>query len=160
MKLDASEFRRIMGHFATGVTVVSSRDIEQHAPCALTVNAVASVAVEPMLVLVCIEHAADSHDCIIESGVFSINILAADQERLSRRFATWEAERKFEGIAYRAEATGAPVLDGVLAWLDCRIRATHPGGDHTIVVGEVEAGDARSGSPLIYFRSGYTQLNP
>lgn len=160
MNLDRAEFRRVMGHFATGVTVVASRRPADDLPVALTANAVASVSLDPMLVLVCIEKDADSHDALLESGVFSINILADDQERLARRFASWDIDRKFEGIAFRTEATGAPVLEAVLAWVDCRVAATHPGGDHTIVVGRVLTGDAREGTPLVYYRGGYGRLVP
>lgn len=160
MRLDRSEFRRVMGHFATGVTIVAARRPADDAPVALTANAVASVSLDPMLALACIERAADSHDVLLESGAFSINILAEDQERLAHRFASLEGDRKFEGVAYRAEATGSPVLEDVLAWVDCRIVATHPGGDHTIVVGEVVAGDAEAEPPLVYYRGGYARLAP
>ncbi|MFW6080244.1 MAG: flavin reductase family protein [Gemmatimonadota bacterium] len=158
--LDTAEFRRVMGHFATGVTVVGTRRPSDDLPCALTANAVASVSLDPMLVLVCVDRSADSHDCLLDSGIFSINILAEDHERYARRFSSWDIERKFEGIAYRTETTGAPVLAGVLGWVDCRVVGTHPGGDHTIVIGEVVAGDAdpRVGTPLIYYRSGYARL--
>lgn len=156
---DSSEFRRIMGHFATGVSVVGTVEPEGGRPCALTANAVASVSLNPMLVLVCVEKASDTHDCLLESGCFSVNILGEDQERLARRFADFDTKVKFEGVAYRTESTGAPVLEDVLAWLDCNTRETFPGGDHTIVVGEAAAGDARAGgSPLVYYRSGYGRL--
>jgi flavin reductase (DIM6/NTAB) family NADH-FMN oxidoreductase RutF len=159
MPIDPSEFRRIMGHFVTGVTVVASRTATG-APCGLTANAVTSVSLDPPLVLVCIDRGADSHDCIRESGFFSVNILDADQERYGRRFANWEADVKFAGIGYRSEVTGAPVFEDALAWVDCRIWATYPGGDHTIFVGEVVAGDAREGTPLVYYRSGFGRFVP
>lgn len=160
MSIEPSEFRRIMGHFVTGVTVVASRHPESGDACGLTANAVASVSLEPPLVLVCVEQGADSHDCIRDSGFFSINILAAHQERLSRRFASWDVKEKFAGVAYHNEATGAPVLDDALAWVDCRVWASYPGGDHTIFVGEVVMGDAREGVPLLYYRGGYGRFVP
>ncbi len=158
--MDAAEFRRIMGHFATGVTVVTSRDAAGGTPCGLTVNTVTSVSLRPTLVLVCVEQGADSHDCIRGSGYFAINILTSDQERLSRRFAGWDVDEKFAGVAYRTEATGAPILEDAMGWLDCRVRADYPGGDHTIFVGEVVAGDVRDEAPLIYFRGGYGRFTP
>jgi flavin reductase (DIM6/NTAB) family NADH-FMN oxidoreductase RutF len=159
MPIDPSEFRRIMGHFVTGVTVVASRTPTGE-PCGLTANAVTSVSLDPPLVLVCIDRGADSHDCIREAGFFSVNILDADQERYGRRFASWDMDVKFAGIRYRSEATGAPVLEDALAWVDCRVWATYPGGDHTIFVGEVVAGDAREGTPLLYYRSGFGRFVP
>lgn len=159
MSLDASEFRRVMGRFVTGVTVVATRRPADDHPCALTANAVASVSLDPPLVLACIEEESDTHDCLIESDIFSINILAEDQEQLARRFASDDvAERKFDGIAYHTETTGSPILDDALAWVDCRVAAAHPGGDHTIVVGEVVAGGARRGAPLLYYRSRYGRM--
>jgi len=160
MSFDEAEYRRILGHFVTGVTVVATVDPETGAPCGLTANAVASVSLEPPLVLACVERVADSHDCIAESGAFSVNVLDADAERISRRFASQAAERKFAGVAYRTETTGAPVLEHALAWIDCRVWAEYDGGDHTIFVGEVLDGDARDGTPLAYYRGGYGRVMP
>lgn len=137
---------------------MSAADPENGAPRGLTANAVASVSLDPPLVLACVEHGADTHDCIERAGAFAISILGADDEVYARRFADYPADRKFNGIAYRAEVTGAPVLDEALAWVDCRLWATYDGGDHTIFVGEVVAGDAEDGSPLLYFRGGYGRL--
>lgn len=159
MSLEHAEFRRVMGHLASGVTVVAGRD-DGGQPCGLTASAVASVSLEPTLVLVCIERGADSHDAIVGGGSFSISVLAHDQERIARRFAEVAQEEKFVGMPWREENSGAPVLDGALAWLDCRVWATYPGGDHTIVVGEVLAGNAREGAPLLYYRGGYGRFTP
>jgi len=156
--IDAAEFRRIMGHLATGVAIITARDPASGEPCGLTANAVASVSLEPPLVLACVEHGADSHDCIESYGRFTINVLAMDQESLARRFAELPAERKFDGVGYRTARTGAPVLDEALAWVDCTVWAAYPGGDHTIFVGEVQAGDAREAEPLVYFRGGFGRL--
>jgi flavin reductase (DIM6/NTAB) family NADH-FMN oxidoreductase RutF len=159
MPLDPSEFRRILGHWVTGVAVVAARTT-QGQPCGLTANAVASLSLDPPLVLACIDLTADSHDCIRAAGAFSINVLAADGERLARRFAAWDLEDKFLGIPHRVEITGAPVLDDALAWVDCRLREAVPGGDHTIFIGEVLTGEAREGTPLLYYRSGYGRFVP
>lgn len=155
--LEAAEFRRVLGHFATGVTVVTSTGPDG-AVSGLTASAVASVSLDPPLVLVCIDRAANTHDPIEASGVFAINVLDEGGEALARRFATYPGPEKFEGIAYRAEVTGAPVLDDALAWVDCEITDVYEGGDHTIYVGMVVAGDARDGAPLLYFRGGFGRL--
>jgi flavin reductase (DIM6/NTAB) family NADH-FMN oxidoreductase RutF len=158
--IDAIEFRRVMGHFATGVTIVTTHDPAGR-PCGLTANAVCSVSIRPTLVLVCVEHDADSHDCIRSSGIFAVNVLAQEGgESLARRFSAWEVEEKFRGVAYREELTGAAVLQDALAWLDCRVVEAHQGGDHTIFLGEVVAADAREGSPLVYYRGGYGRFVP
>lgn len=157
--MESSEFRRILGHWVSGVSVVATKK-DADTLCGLTANAIASVSLVPPLVLVCVERGADSHDCIRTAGFFSISVLSSDQERIARRFATWEVDTKFEGLAFHEEVTGAPVLDDALAWVDCRVHAEYPAGDHTIFVGEVVAGDAREGAPLIYYRGGYGRITP
>jgi flavin reductase (DIM6/NTAB) family NADH-FMN oxidoreductase RutF len=159
MGMDSAEFRRILGHWVTGVSVVTARG-DADVPYGLTANAFCSVALEPSLVLVCVEKVADSHNAIRHAGHFAVNVLASDQERIARKFAQQHFSQKFTGIGFHTEATGAPVLDDALAWVDCRIRAAHEGGDHTIYVGEVLAGDAREGSPLLYYRGGYGRFTP
>ncbi|CAN5612077.1 flavin reductase family protein [soil metagenome] len=159
MAVESAEFRRILGHWTTGVAVVSTVT-EDGAPRGLTASAVASVSLQPPLVLVCVERRADTHEYISSAGFFSISILPQSAERIARRFAGDATDAKFDGIAYHSEATGAPVLDDALAWIDCRVRFVHDGGDHTIFVGEVLAGDAREGEPLVYYRSGFNRLLP
>ncbi|MGH7480513.1 MAG: flavin reductase family protein, partial [Longimicrobiales bacterium] len=156
MSIDTAEFRRVLGHFVTGVTVVTARAPETDEPVGLTVNAVASVSLDPALVLVCVERDAVSHDPIRDAGTFTINVLDAEQESLSRRFSADDAtpSDKFRGVGWKA-AAGGPVLEDALAWLDCRLWAHYPGGDHSIFVGEVLQGDAREGTPLLYYRGGY-----
>jgi len=155
--LDSSEFRRILGHWVTGVGVVSARSPDGR-PCGLTANAVSSLSLVPPLVLVCVEHVSDTHACILSARAFALSMLRQDQERLARRFAAYDIEEKFEGVAFREELTGSPVLEDALAWLDCRLWAAYEGGDHTIFVGEILAGDAREGTPLAYYRSGFAGL--
>jgi flavin reductase (DIM6/NTAB) family NADH-FMN oxidoreductase RutF len=158
--IDDTEFRRVLGHFATGVTVATTRD-RRGTPCGLTVNSFCSVSLRPPLVLICVETDADSHDCIRDAGIFAVNVLGEDRgESLSRRFSSWGIEDKLEGIAYLEESTGAPVLEQALAWVDCRVTAEFPGGDHTIFLGEVVAADAREGTPLLYYRGGYGRFVP
>lgn len=157
--MDSSEFRRILGHWATGVSVVGARTAEG-AVYGLTANAVTSVSLEPALVLTCVETGADTHNAIAAAGAFSINMLSAQQETLARRFAADDVTAKFEGVGWRTEVTGAPVLEDVLAWLDCTVWAQYPAGDHTIYVGEVQAGNARDGLPLVYYRGGFGRFMP
>jgi len=157
--LTKEHFRRVMGQFATGVTVVTTRlGDEVHG---LTANAVCSVSLEPLLVLVCVDHAADTHALLEESGVFAVNILSHDQEDLSRLFAgpTEEKAGRLEALGYRTAVTGAPIIDGCLAYLDCRVVAAYPGGDHTIFVGQVEEAEiGEDASPLLFFRGHYTTV--
>ena len=157
--MDIPEFRRILGHWASGVAIVTTCDADGRA-CGLTANAITSLSLEPLLVLVCVEKNADTHDCIRRSRSFAVNILGHDGERIARRFSVWEIDRKFDGLAYHAEQTGSPVLDDALAWIDCRLHTEYEGGDHTIFIGEVVAGDAVQGAPLLYYRGGYGRFTP
>ena len=158
--IDTSEFRRVMGHFATGVAVVTTLRPDG-TPCGLTASAVCSVSLAPTLILVCVARDADTHDCIEERGVFAVSVLEERKgETLARRFADVDAGDKFRGVAFREERTGAPVLDDALAWLDCRVAQRCPGGDHTVFVGEVLAADNVEGTPLLYYRGGYGRFAP
>lgn len=159
MSIEEAEFRRVLGHLVTGVTVVASR-APDGSPRGLTANAVASVSLDPSLILVCVERDADTHDVIADSRAFAVSVLGQQDEVLARRFATYDTEAKFNGIAHREEVTGAPILEKALAWADCRLWATYDGGDHTIFVGEVMDADADDGPPLVYFRGGYGRLAP
>jgi flavin reductase (DIM6/NTAB) family NADH-FMN oxidoreductase RutF len=158
--IDTSEFRRVLGHFPTGVSIVTTRDGSGR-PCGLTVNAFASVSLEPTLVMVCVEKSSDSHGCIHASGVYAVNVLEeAKGEALSRRFATYGVEDKFRGVAYHEAKTGSPVLEAALAWVDCRVAESLSVGDHTVFIGEVLEADAREGRPLVYYRGGYGRFEP
>lgn len=154
MSIDSSEFRRILGHWASGVAIVTARTPDG-APCGLTANAISSLSLDPPLVLTCVERTSDTHDCILSRRAFAICVLDADGERIARRFASAQAAEKFDGIAYRDETTGSPILDDALAWVDCELYANYDGGDHSIFVGRVLQGDARDAAPLLYYRSGY-----
>jgi flavin reductase (DIM6/NTAB) family NADH-FMN oxidoreductase RutF len=156
MAIEKNELRRVMGHFATGVTVITTlrKSGELHG---LTANAFTSVSLVPPLVLVCVDKKADSYPCFDESKVFTVNILAADQEAISRRFAVSGGE-KFQGIAYRDGANGAPILEGSLGYIECRVTTAIDGGDHTIYLGEVEQAETREAKPLLFFRGGYREI--
>ena len=154
MTIDRDLFRRVLGHFVTGVTVITTRDAAGR-PAGLTANAFASVSLDPPLVLVCVDRGSDTHDIIAGSRVFAVNVLAAAQEAVARRFADDDRERRFDGLGWSEGRSGAPLLDGVLAWIDCRLHATAEGGDHTIYIGEVVDAAARDGTPLLFYRGGY-----
>jgi len=156
MPVDASEFRRILGHWTSGVAVVATVD-RAGTPHGLTASAIASVSLDPPLALVCVERSSDTHDLIRDRGFFTISVLAQDDERVARQFASDESD-KFRGVAWHAATSGAPIVDSALAWLDCTVHAQYDGGDHTIFVGLVTAGNAREAEPLAYYRGGYHRL--
>jgi flavin reductase (DIM6/NTAB) family NADH-FMN oxidoreductase RutF len=153
---DPQELRRVMGLFATGVTVITTRDA-QHRPFGLTANAVTSLSLEPPLLLICVDRKAETHPHFLDSRCFVVNILAADQEELSRRFAKSGGD-KFEGLPHSRNQAGVPILEGTLAHLECAIQETLEGGDHVIHIGRVEHAEARGGSPLCYFQGKYRRL--
>ncbi len=139
MAIEQDCFRQVMGHFATGVTVVTTRS--QKTLAGLTVNAFCSVSLNPPLVLICVDLTSTTRPVIRESGVFAVNMLTDKQEYLSRCFATSSAER-YEGFchaSYHVAATGAPIIDNTLAFIDARVVAEYPGGDHVIFLGQVVA---------------------
>jgi flavin reductase (DIM6/NTAB) family NADH-FMN oxidoreductase RutF len=156
--VDPDLFRGTLSNWASGVTVVTSRagdDVR-----GMTASAFCSLSLDPPLVLVCIDKSAIMHDFVVKSNNFAINVLARDQEDVSRACASRRVEesRRLEGIPYHEEATGSPVLDHAIAYLDCRVENAFEGGDHTIFVGRVEAAGARDGEPLLYFRSAYRSI--
>jgi flavin reductase (DIM6/NTAB) family NADH-FMN oxidoreductase RutF len=155
--VDPDTFRSVLGRFATGVTVITTVDPagRDHG---MTVSAFCSLSLEPPMVLVCIDRGATMHDRLVEGTPFVVNVLAAGQEPLSRRFASGNPDDRFVGIGFGRSAGGAALLDDVLAWLECRVAARHPGGDHTIVVGQVDRAGSRQERPLLYYRSGYATL--
>ena len=142
-----------MSRLVTGVALVTSRF--EGSAHGLTVNAVSSVSLNPPLVLVCLDRNGKSHDPIIGSRAFAVSVLGRDQEELAHRFARGTRRARFAGVEFRDAASGSPVLRDALAWLDCAIRAVHPAGDHSIVVGEALTCGAVEGDPLVFFRSGY-----
>lgn len=159
MPVDQLEFRRVMGHFATGVTVISTHD-RAGGLFGLTANAVASVSLRPPMVLVCVDKQSDSHGSVAVSEVFAVNILSHRQETLSRRFAKSGGD-KFAGIGYRLGVSGAPILEDTLAHLECRLLHAFDAGDHTIYVGEaIDVATGRAEEPLLFFRGGYRNTAP
>ena len=156
MSVEEAEFRQALGHFAAGVTVVTSK-LDDGEMAGITVTAFSSLSLEPPLVLVCIDKRARIHDRLKVGGNYAVNMLAEDQEVVSRRFASREPNA-FSETGHTEGVTGAPIFHDALAVLECRIVDLLPGGDHTIVVGQVEATRVREGKPLLYFRGGYGQI--
>src|SRR5690242_7715452 len=140
---DPALFRQLLGRFATGVTVVTTRD-QAGRPVGMTASSVASVSLHPPLVLVSVDQANDMHPALVAATRFVLNVLAADQEAISRRFAAEHADR-FDGIGYRESRHALPVLDGVLASIECDKQAHAPGGDHTVFFGLVTGGSVSEG---------------
>lgn len=145
------KFRKVMGHFATGVTVVTAQS-QAKEPVGLTVNAFTSVSLDPPLILVCIHREADAHDVLVHSGRFVVNLLQRDQETLALRFAKRDPLDRFRGLELIMGSMGAPLLPDALGWLQCSVRHVYPGGDHSIIVGEVMECEARDASPLLFHR--------
>lgn len=123
----------------------------------MTVSAFCSVSLQPPLVLICIEKTASVYDALTSAPGFVVNILSAKQEQIARRFSIVDIDR-FEGVGFSRTQNGIAVLDDVLGIIECRKFALHDAGDHTIILGEVEATRAENGSPLLYYRGGYAQL--
>jgi flavin reductase (DIM6/NTAB) family NADH-FMN oxidoreductase RutF len=157
MPISQEEFRTALGHFASGVTVVTAKSANNEL-FGITVSAFSSLSLDPPLVLICIDRSASLHDELKTGRHFAVNILAADQETVSRRFASKGVDR-FEGIGFREGAAGTPLLDGALASIECEIVSEYPGGDHSIIVGRVDSASVIDGKPLAYFRGGYVQLS-
>ena len=153
MPIETSLFRRVMGSFASGVTVVTS--MEGKEPRGFTASAISSLSLEPRMLLVCVNRLSTTLDIIKASGTFVVNVLSAQQQEVAQQFATRTTNR-FDGVRWRmGTATGAPVIDGSLAYAECRLTDTCPGGDHVIIMGEVLSGDAHEAEPLLYFRGRY-----
>ena len=155
MTFDSQKQRKIMGHFATGVTVVTTDGpAGSHG---MTANAVASLSLDPPLVLVAVDKRAALLEYLLKNRCFAVNILRLDQEDLSRRFAA-AGPKNFSDLNITTAVTGSPVLVDGLAFLDCRVHDILPGGDHDIFVGEILAGEYQGGEPLLYFSGRYRRL--
>jgi flavin reductase (DIM6/NTAB) family NADH-FMN oxidoreductase RutF len=151
------EFRSVMGHFATGVTVVTTAHNGEVR--GMTANSFTSVSLEPISVLVCVNREAITHRILTASGAFCVNVLTAEHEALSRSCARPDTpEAELQGIRYHRGETGSPILDDALAYLDCRVAGSFEFGTHTIFIGEPIDCAFSHGTPLIYYRSSYTQL--
>lgn len=154
--------RSMMGRFATGVTVVAARTGPLLA--GMTANAIATVSIDPPLMVAILGQRSETHRAILESHSFAVSVLSVEQRPLAECFAqptTADKLNRFCGAAWHEAETGSPILDGAIAYFDCRLVERHPGGDHTLFIGEiVSAGFEETGEPLLYFGSGYRQLAP
>jgi len=156
VSIEQAEFRHALGHFASGVTVITT--YHQGQPHGSTVSSFCSLSLDPPLILVSIDLRATLHDLIAESGSFAVNILSEQAEALSRHFARHTPD-KFSGVPYTPGTFGLPLLHEALAQLECRLVNRYPGGDHAIFIGEVIATHTRSDrQPLLYYRSSYGRL--
>jgi len=160
MSLDAGEFRKAMGNFATGVTILTL-DLEGDVH-GMTANAFASVSLDPMLVLVCVDRRAATHAHLQAKKRFGINVLCEDQRVISEYYAsherTHERAEQEAGARFDRTALGTPMLRGALAYLECRLHSAQDAGDHTIFIAEVEDAVVREGQPLIFFRGKYRRV--
>jgi flavin reductase (DIM6/NTAB) family NADH-FMN oxidoreductase RutF len=156
LSVTPDEFRSVLGRFPSGVTVVTTKG-GNGSDEGMTVSAFCSLSLEPPLVLICIEKTASAYEALTMSAGFVVNILSAGQEQIARRFAIVDIDR-FEGVGYSRSQNGVAVLDDALGLIECSTVARHEAGDHTVIVGEVEAARAGTGAPLLYYRGGYAQL--
>jgi len=162
MSATREDFRRALASFATGVTVITVASEGQVE--GMTANAFASVSLDPMLVLVCVDRKARTHAHLHACRRFGINVLAEGQRRISRHYA--EADRdparaeEEAGARFGYTRRGTPVLEGALAYFECRLDIARDAGDHTIFIAEVEDVVVREGEPLVYFQSQYRAIGP
>ena len=155
--MDSKQLRSLFGQFATGVTVIGSHD-DQGEKHGLTVNSFSSVSLDPPLVMFCFIRDSGSLEPIKQSESFSVSILATDQENISNIMAKKGGSEKFDTVDTFTAETGAPIIKGNIGWLDCKLWKLHDGGDHLIVVGEVVAGEAGEGEPLLFAGGSYARL--
>ena len=156
MAIDPRELRNVFGAFATGVTVITTKDV-MGKPFGLTANSYTSLSLDPPRVLVCVDKKVDCYTCFEQSKVFVVNILSEGQDQLSTRFATKGIE-KFEGVAVRQGNLGVPLLEGAVAHIECTLTSAYEGGDHTIYVGEIQSVAASGDRPLLFFKGKYSRL--
>ena len=151
--ITAEHYRTTLGHFCSGITIVTASGAE--GPVGLTCQSFCALSLEPPLILVCPGKGSSSWPRVEAAGRFCVNVLAEDQEELCRGFAAKGAD-KFAGVGWTpGPFTGAPVLAGALAWIECRLEQLHDAGDHSIAVGRVLDLQSRDGRPLLFFRGGY-----
>jgi flavin reductase (DIM6/NTAB) family NADH-FMN oxidoreductase RutF len=153
--VDADKFRKTCARFATGIAVATISGTDGQ-PFGITVNSFTSVSCAPPLVLVCVDYRSSILPHFRNTAFYGINVLGEDQKDLSVRFSQAELDR-FETVAWRNGETGVPLLDGVLAQMECRVTQTVEAGDHAIFIGEVVGARCRDGRPLLYFASSYWQ---
>ena len=156
--IDPAEFRRVLGHFPTGVTVVTAAP--DGAPAGMTIGSFFSISLDPPLVGLCVGKGSSSWPDIEPAGCFAVNVLGADQADISTTFARSEGDR-FDGVAWHPGVTGSPILDTDLAHIECVTEQVVEAGDHWIVIGRVvDLGVDREGLPLLFFQGRYGSFDP
>jgi 3-hydroxy-9,10-secoandrosta-1,3,5(10)-triene-9,17-dione monooxygenase reductase component len=154
--LDEARFRTVLGHFPSGLVVVAAAGA--HGPQGFTCQSFMSVSLDPPLVAFAPSRSSRTWEAIWGAGTFTVNVLGEDQEDLCRVFAG-SGRSKFEGVGWRPARSGAPLLEGAVGWLDCRLWSASEAGDHWVVLGEVvDLGVVSGARPLVFFRGGYTGL--
>ena len=155
--LDQARFREVLGHFATGITIVTA--LEEGVPVGFTCQSFAALSLDPPMVLLAPARSSTSWPRIAKAGAFCVNILEERQEALCRAFALSGGD-KFDGVAWSPGITGSPVIDGSLAVVECRLGEIFDGGDHELVIGHVVTMAIGEGSPLLFYRSGFGRFDP
>jgi flavin reductase (DIM6/NTAB) family NADH-FMN oxidoreductase RutF len=156
MTLDAATFRSVLGRLASGVSVITMSGIDGR-DHGITVTALCSVSLEPPLLLACVDRTATVYPHLVHARHFAVNLLAREQEALSRRFAVTTDDR-FVGVSFERGQAGTPLLEDALAHIECAMWAQYDGGDHTVFVGRVERAAARDAHPLLYYRGLYGEV--
>ncbi len=158
MPITADEYKQLMRHWATGVTVITT--LGPDGPHGMTANSFTGVSLEPPLILVCVDHRTRTHEQLQVGGAFGVHILRAGQEELSQRCAGryGEAGHQLADVPHQVSARGIALLDDCMAALECQVKAAYDGGDHTIFLGEVLSARTTSGEPLLYFDRAYQRL--
>ncbi len=155
---EADEFRQVLGHFCTGVTIITAAG--ESGPAGFACQAFAALSLVPPLVLFCPARSSATWPVIARAGRFCANVLADEQQELARRFGASGGD-KFAGVRWSPSPSGAPVLDGALTWVECAVETTHEAGDHYVVVGRVTGlGACRRGRPLLFYRGRYAATDP
>lgn len=156
-RVDIGQFRAVLGHFASGVVLVTG--MHEGKPAGLTCQSFFSLSLDPPLIAVAPSKTSTSWPRVSSSGSICVNVLAADQEGLARTFSQTGAD-KFAGVGWEPAANGAPRLQGALAWLDCTIEDVHEAGDHWLVTARVIEMDYSDGRPLLFYRGGFGGFAP
>ena len=151
-----ADLRTFAGQFATGVAVVTTRGADGEL-AGVTINAVTSLSLTPPLFLICLDHKSNTLGAVLGSGKFALHFLAKEQTQVSRIFASKSAD-KFAAVDHSIGDNGSPIIDGVLAAAECSLAELCPGGDHTIIIGQVEKVHINGGEPLLYHRGAYAAL--
>jgi 3-hydroxy-9,10-secoandrosta-1,3,5(10)-triene-9,17-dione monooxygenase reductase component len=155
---EETHFRQVLGHFCTGVTVITA--VGDAGPTGFACQAFAALSLEPPLVLFCPSRSSLTWPVIARAGHFCANLLADEQQGLARVFGT-SGRDKFAGVPWSPSPAGAPVLDGALTWVECAVQTVHEAGDHYLVIGQVTAlGECRAGRPLLFYRGRYAATDP